>query len=571
MKNFTQFLQKHRHAQIVRNSFLLGSFAGAIGLQLSAQNVSVDSTFGVNGYIPYGTSGNYMENKGEGNRSVIQPDGKIIVAMDQHNPNQSDLFFYTYRYNADGTPDVTFGDNGVSRIFTGDQSKNKDIRLHEDGKIIVTGQSEYCVNGVCGASQLVVMRLKHDGSLDSTFATDGILLTSEIFGTQGSYAIPERISITSDGKYLLAGRGPGSEPFVARLNYDGTKDLSFATQGVYSDGDFHAILSDFTTDATGNIYGLTQMSNFPDTSNLRDTRIFKLTPDGVLDVSYGTSGRRTIDIGNYEYPKACAVRSDGKLVVTGYIESKLSDGSSGYGINDKGYVSILNTDGSNSSLTPQGFVMFEVAGENTTFIHSLLLTEDDKMLIGGRTIEKVSGNYIEKAFLAYLEEDVTSDLSFNGNGTMLFDYGQHSSIGALACFRDIDLTADGGILMTGYRNPISGNTRSSLFLLKLNGFAPQSTLELSTLSENTIESLFYPNPWQAQSRLDVTLNADTQLSLKLVDASGRFVHNFLDSEAFSAGAHSIALDRPAGVPGGTYLLVLTSSTGGNSVYRVTLK
>jgi uncharacterized delta-60 repeat protein len=566
MKTSLPFLSPGACIPGFRLSLFLIAFATVFGSVAEAQTVAVDSTFGVNGYVPYGLTGNDMQNKGTGNRSAIQPDGKILVAMDQRNPNQADLLFYTYRYNPDGTPDVTFGTNGVSGVFTGDQSKNKDVRVQADGKILVTGESEYCVNGICGAAQLVVMRLLPNGDKDSTFGTDGIILTSDLFGSTGTYAKPERIIVLPDGKYLLAGKGVAADPFVARLNNDGSKDLSFATQGVYSDVDGMSTLIDLITDDSGNIYALLQMyyANFPVNEN--DTYVWKLTPNGVPDNTFGTAGKRIIDVSTQEFPTSFALRSDNKLVIAGYVQPELIDESSGYGITNEGYILLLDPDGNNSSVLPQGLRMFEIPGDSSTFFHTVKVTAGDQLLIGGRTIEKINGNYHEKAFVSYFDAAGNLDTDFNGTGFMLFDYGLHSNIGSLACFRDLDVLTDGSILATGYRNPIMQNTKTGLFLLKIKGFEP-GTSGIAEM-DNQVESLLFPNPWKDEATLDFKLETSAAVSIRLLDLAGRTLHTFTENELRPAGNYSEKLLRPAGTGSGAYLLVLTTSTGNAASVKV---
>ena len=68
-----------------------------------------------------------------GQDTVIQPDGKIIVAGYTH--NGTDLDFLITRYNADGTLDTTFGGGGsvTTALGAGDDYANT-VLLQADGK-----------------------------------------------------------------------------------------------------------------------------------------------------------------------------------------------------------------------------------------------------------------------------------------------------------------------------------------------------------------------------------------------------------------------------------------------------
>lgn len=475
----------------------------------SLKSQIADSTFGTNGYVPYGANGNSVSNTGTGNNMAVQNDGKILVAIDKYNPNGStDWWFYTYRYNQDGTPDISFGDNGVSRIYAGDASRNKDVKVQEDGKIVVVGETEYCTGGVCGAAQFIMMRIKTDGIIDSTFGINGKLLSSDVFGVFGLYAKPERVIITPDNKFLIAGRGISGKPFVARLNNNGTMDNSFGDFGVYADTVAYGSLVDLTTDNLGNTFGLILKYNYnsEDTLNVSDTYIIKLNENGLLDSSFGTGGRKIFNSAAYEIPTSIAIRSDNKIVIAGHSQPVyISDFNNGYGETNVGYIIILNSDGSDASNLPQGFLTYILPDDSTTFIHKVVLTPNDKMFISGRTITKIAGNYHEKAFIALLDENGIYVPSFNGVGFMKFDYGLHSTIGSLACFFDLELLPDHKMLACGYRNPISFNTTKSLFLLKLKeiNIGDPTFIEVNVDDEYVV----FPNP--AVDYISITNNSNS--------------------------------------------------------------
>lgn len=487
---------------------------------------TIDSTFGSNGYIPYGATGNSENNKGTGNKIAIQTDGKIVVAVDKSDPNDdTDLWFYTYRYNQDGTPDESFGDNGVSKIFAGSQSINKDVKIQSDGKIVIVGETEYCTGGICGAPQFIMMRIKTNGEIDSTFGTYGKILSDDVFGTSGLFAKPERLVLTPNNKFMIAGRGIAGKPFIGRVNNDGSMDGTFGTNGIFSDTAY-ATLVDLTIDELGNSYGLMIKYNQWDTINASDSYIIKLNANGILDNSFGIGGRKLVNTAAYEKPTSISIRSDHKIVVVGHSQPVYLTGfNDGYGETNVGYIMILNSDGSASSILPQGFSTFKIPDDTTTFIHNILLTAGDKMLISGRTITKIAGNFHEKAFIAYLDANGNLETTFNNTGFMKFDLGLHSTIGSLACFLDLKLLPNQKLLACGYRNPISFNTSKSLVLLQLKNTAivdPTEIFEKPVLSN---DYNIYPNPASNFVSIVSCGNETSDLKITLFNIQGQLILN----------------------------------------------
>ena len=86
-------------------------------------------------------------NTGLGGPVAVQPDGKVLVAGDVQ---VSDNGYYGYldeiavkRYNADGTPDSTFGDAGTAIVPILGQDGEEDfpaaLLVQSDGSIAVVG------------------------------------------------------------------------------------------------------------------------------------------------------------------------------------------------------------------------------------------------------------------------------------------------------------------------------------------------------------------------------------------------------------------------------------------------
>ncbi|HRI22218.1 MAG TPA: delta-60 repeat domain-containing protein, partial [Panacibacter sp.] len=147
------------------------------------------------------------------NGIILQSDGKIVVAGGTY--QQYDIFMALARFESNGMPDLSFGNEGkVITDFKRNVSEAKAVLLQPDGKIVATGS----VSDYVGTNSIFALaRYKTDGSLDSSFGTDG-LQTTYMEGNAQSYASV----LQEDGKIILLGDSyiypQGSTLALARYN-----------------------------------------------------------------------------------------------------------------------------------------------------------------------------------------------------------------------------------------------------------------------------------------------------------------------------------------------------------------
>src|SRR5882762_5533538 len=164
---------------------------------------------------------------------VPQPDGKIIaVGSSSTTPAK----VVVIRYNANGTPDTGFGNNGIT--VTSLPSADADgfaAVLQADGKLLVAGRS--CpLSGFCS---FLLLRYHTDigtgtpGTLDTGFGTSasGIVTTAI---PSGSATSANAIAL-SGTNILLAGQSKIGGKFVialARYTSSGDLDSTFGSGGI---------------------------------------------------------------------------------------------------------------------------------------------------------------------------------------------------------------------------------------------------------------------------------------------------------------------------------------------------
>ncbi|HYV94293.1 MAG TPA: T9SS type A sorting domain-containing protein, partial [Chitinophagales bacterium] len=246
---------------------------------------------------------------------VLQPDGKIVAAAGSW--GHIDNSTLIVRLNSDGTIDSTFGTNGATEITGIYQDDDKHtLSLLDDGKILLSGLSVLFANSI-DDTNIALARLNSDGTIDSGFGTNGMTVTDSYNGFERAIAM----NVLQDGKILIAGAGCGLPYplFLEKYNADGTLDSSFGINGI------------LLKDLNGISFSYNHFMVQPDgkillagihAANLDDFAIVRLMPGGEVDSTFGNGGiifiaMNTNYMYNYDVPSYIFMQPDGKIVVTG--------------------------------------------------------------------------------------------------------------------------------------------------------------------------------------------------------------------------------------------------------------
>jgi uncharacterized delta-60 repeat protein len=140
---------------------------------------------------------------------AIQSDGKIVAAGNRRKQNNSDMA--VLRFNANGSIDTGFGTDGIVTIAVGPRNETAcAVGIQGDGKIIVAGYSDISAD----YSNIAVVRLSTNGSLDPTFGEGGKITTDIDTEDWGN-----ALAIQADGRIVVAGytqNDAGRDIVVAR-------------------------------------------------------------------------------------------------------------------------------------------------------------------------------------------------------------------------------------------------------------------------------------------------------------------------------------------------------------------
>ncbi|MFB7175969.1 calcium-binding protein [Streptomyces sp. NPDC056254] len=233
----------------------------------------------------------------QANGVAVQPDGKIVTAGYVNGGSET----VVARFNADGTPDTTFGGGDGFAVTEGGLGRAEALALQADGKIVTAGWNQ---------EGTVLARFNPDGGLDTAFGGgDGSVIADLSTG----FDLALGVALQADGKIVTAGAATDDgETAVARFNTDGSLDASFGG----GDGFVTANLGGFdqaegvVVQADGKIVTAGHAGS--------DATVARFTADGSLDPLFGGGDGYTVtDTGAYNAAYGVALQADGKIVTAG--------------------------------------------------------------------------------------------------------------------------------------------------------------------------------------------------------------------------------------------------------------
>lgn len=343
--------------------------------------------------------------------------------------------------------DSTFGTNGfvITEVGSGTSGSLRDVVIQPDGKIVATG----VVSGTA-----TVVRYNSNGTLDHTFGTGGIYQPpySALQNSSG-----QAVVLQPDGKILIGCKGYESaggtiHDFIAiRLLTNGMPDSSFGTNGiaiVYKPGNDY--LNDIALQPDGKIV----LCGTASSSSLGFAR---LLADGQVDAAFGTSGFSVFHLASYGgVANSVVLLADGKMLAGGYNSFS---GPRGY---DFFVARFQNNGAPDSSFGTNGIVYTDLS--QSDFYGYIALQADGKIVQTGKT----GGLFSSDMVVLRYHENGSLDTSFNTTGYRVIDFYGNSD--AAFAIRD---QSDGKIVIAGSAVS-SGPRMMSLARINANGIPDSS-------------------------------------------------------------------------------------------------
>lgn len=248
---------------------------------------------------------------------VLEPDGKLAAAGSECPPAPAKIVRLT-RFDVNGNSEAAFKTQigswnlGPPSNFGGTEAGANGLIRQPDGKLVTAG---YCTLGTGATWNFALTRFKSNGSLDTDFDSDGIVITP-IGNTNDRAAC---LVLQPDGKLTAAGysyNGSDLDFALARYNSDGSLDGSFGGGGTVvtplGTGDDAATCLALQPD------GKLVAAGYSVNGGNRDFALIRYNSDGSLDGNFGTGGKVVMSIGaGDDTVNSLVLQPDGKIAVAG--------------------------------------------------------------------------------------------------------------------------------------------------------------------------------------------------------------------------------------------------------------
>lgn len=414
--------------------------------------------------------------------------------------NDANMNMLLALYNADGTLDESFGNQGVSIIDASIGANDAAFDVVElwDGKFLVVGSTT-----TQASVELIVMRLLEDGQIDNSFGTAGSVRYD---AGPGSWSIAKKIAV-SQGNNIFIGAsiytGTTFNFAVLKLTQGGGFDANFGSDGLalievnVSNDDFKAMHITPTEEVifVGNLdYGSTNSAV-----------IAKLDNTGDLDVSFNTVGFVEYDNSDENYFNDLIVDDAGGILVTGH---------EGSGDNVDGIILKYASDGTlDVTFGTNGKITMDIGSANGIYYNNIA--------------EKADGNYIVTGRAYGQSLNQIHAFTFDANGSPDCEFGcagvyHDFTMGIVTMQQNLlEIMDDGSILTGGYLTS-QDFVGENMFVVKL--LISSQIVGIDNL-EKEIDIVVYPNPTSEYFQISGLENLEVS-GVQLIDINGRIIQSW---------------------------------------------
>lgn len=449
----------------------------------------------------YGTAHYSLSAKNNKVGAIRVVNDKIFMVGTQDGA-KDDLF--VMKTDKDGKPDSSFNGTGVLVYDpkVGADDQGYGLDIQPDGKILICGRTEGNTDHTA-----FVARLNPDGSLDMTFNVKGWKEIAIGPGDNIAYGIKYH-----KNKIYVACASSSVSKFIyiVRLDMSGDYDATYGLLNGFSvldvDGNNNESFRDFkfTTNDDMLIMGATY-----DGSNTYQF-VYKVDSNAKNKVtSFGTNGIYQYNTNKISRFNKMKIANDGSIYIAGYEYT-----TSGYA----GLLVKLNPNGGldNSFASGNGKSLFKVStqDDNCRF-HDLTILSDTNIMIVGLYADKTDDHSLAVLY----KSNGQVNTSFNKTGSY---YESPYPGNMYPKYQYIDKLSDGKVIVSGnITDTVQGNDVATLTRFK--NVETDTTTSISDVKSGQILSI-YPNPTSGE----VTIKSEKKIErVQLLNVTGAHM-KFLD-------------------------------------------
>jgi uncharacterized delta-60 repeat protein len=388
----------------------------------------------------------------QGTTLVALPDGKTLVGGSVGDGTNSNDDFGIARLNADGSLDTTWGggDGLVTVDFGGGDSDLNALAVTSTGKIIAVGKTE-----ANGTADWAIARLNADGTPDTTFDADGKVVTDFFGFADAAFAV----DVQANGRIVVTGTNTGVNQDIAVVRYldNGALDQTF-------DGDGRAFVNFFGGADAGSAVKVQADNKIVvaggsvQPGSYRRFVLVRFNANGSLDTTFGTGGEATANFGADAWAKDIELTADGKYLVGGWLDTDTTGDAAQLDMT----VARFNANGAlDASFGTLGRTTFHTGGEQLG-LYGLEVQQNGKILIGGTAMDAAGLTY---AAVARMTTGGAPDTTFGPAGLRQFTIP--GTVAGSNHVGDLELAADGKILLAGYGTAAAGGTGADFAVVRL--------------------------------------------------------------------------------------------------------
>jgi uncharacterized delta-60 repeat protein len=338
----------------------------------------------------------------------VQADGSIILIGQTTNPNKQGMII---QYMPDGSIDTTFGTDGVALLSMGSSLSTTVFNaaaLQSDSSIVVAGYTY----DTGSSTQILIARYTSDGILDPTFGTGGTVQSSI-----GDGATLNGLSLDASGNIVGVGTtvvGGAPMALLVRLTPTGSFDATFGTDGVVTElFGLRTVLNDIQLDASGNIVAVGYSSIVTGDQLL----VVRHLTDGSLDGTFGSGGVVTTAVGTRAVANSVAFDSSGNSIVAGFTND---------GTTNNCLVARYTPSGTLDNTFGIGGLVTQLVGTSSS-LNDLVISASGSIVVCG------SSNFNgDQAIIVRYTSAGIADSTFGENGVITLLVGQGARFYALA-------------------------------------------------------------------------------------------------------------------------------------------